>query len=59
MNTFKAGDTVIVKDGMRRAGKKGIVQHSDKSITTVKFDDNNDNTVEPVWTSHLQKTTSK
>jgi hypothetical protein len=48
VKVFKTGDTVKATGG-KHTGKTGAVMHSDKSITTVKFDV----TVEPVWTNLL------
>jgi KOW motif-containing protein len=47
---FSKGDVVTAKYG-KHAGETGTVEHSDKSITIVKFD----NVSDPVWTEHLER----
>ena len=48
MRPLKIGIEVLVTSG-KHAGKIGIVEHSDKSITTVRFAFGSD----PVWTNML------
>jgi ribosomal protein L24 len=47
---FTKGDKVTVTSG-KHTGKIGTVEHSDKSITTVRFGD----TTDPVWTVNLER----
>jgi ribosomal protein L24 len=46
---FSKGDVVTALSG-KHSGETGTVEHSDKSITTVRFG----GVVDPVWTEHLK-----